>query len=173
MPTIRPVEAADIGAITAIYNTYVLHSTATFETEAVDEAEMRRRMEHITAAHPYLVCEEEAAGQRKVVGYCYAHEWKARTAYRHSLETTVYLHPAHLGQGLGRMLMERLIDACKDSNAHALIACITGGNAASEVLHRKLGFKKVSHFKQVGRKFGQWLDVTDYELTLPETPHKN
>lgn len=166
MPTIRPAEARDVAAVTAIYNHYVLHDTATFETEAVSVDEMHRRIADISSHHPYFVCEVEELDGRKVVGYCYAHEWKPRAAYRHTLETTVYLAPAYCGRGIGRLLMEKLIDACRQSDCHALIACITGGNTASEVLHRKFGFKQVSHFEQVGRKFDRWLDVVDYELRL-------
>ena len=104
------------------------------------------------------------AGQE--VGSWYALLWKERTAYRYTLETTVYLAPGYEGKGIGRELMERLIEECRRDGYRALIACVTEGNAASDALHLRLGFKKVSHFKKVGLKFGRWLDVVDYELLL-------
>ena len=163
---IRPATPADVPGITRIYNEYVLHSTASFETEPVTEQEMLRRMQAIVPALPYLVC--EAGGE--LAGYCYAHPWKERAAYAHTLETTIYLSPTHTGQGLGRMLMERLMTECRAlPGCHALIACITAENRASRTLHRRLGFQQVSHFQAVGRKFGRCLDVEDYEYLFPET----
>ena len=109
---------------------------------------------------PYFVYEEEG----KVVGYCYAHLWKERAAYRHTLETTVYLAPDTRGRHRQRVdgrLIENVVGRYR-----ALIACVTEGNAVSDALHLRLGFKKVSHFKKVGLKFGRWLDVVDYELLL-------
>ena len=102
----------------------------------------------------------------EVVGYCYAHAWKEKAAYKYTLETTVYLSPGYKGKGIGRQLMERLIEECRVGGYHALIACITEGNEASCSLHEKLGFRKVSHFEKVGLKFGRWLDVVDYELII-------
>ena len=159
----RDVHLSDAKAITDIYNVYVTQSTATFETEPVTTAEMRRRVEEISAAHPYFVYEEEG----HVVGYCYAHPWRERAAYRHTWETTVYLAPGRERRGLGRLLMEHLIAACRDAHdCHVLIACITAENAPSIRLHERLGFRQVSRFEQVGRKQGRWLDVVDYELLL-------
>lgn len=159
---IRRVELQDAKAITTIYNEYVEHSVATFETEPLREEDMRNRIAGIAAHFPYFVYEEEG----KVTGYCYAHLWKERAAYRHTLETTVYLASGHEGKGIGKALMERLIEECRRDGYHALIACVTEGNAVSDALHLRLGFKQVSHFEKVGLKFGRWLDVVDYELLL-------
>ena len=111
---------------------------------------------------PYLVYETDCI----VVGYCYAHAWKERAAYRYTAETTVYLSPAYTGRGIGTLLMQKLIEECRNKNYRALIACITDDNIASKSLHIGLGFKQVSHFKKVGLKFDRWLDVVDYELLL-------
>ena len=113
-------------------------------------------------AFPYFVYEED----KEITGYCYAHTWKERSAYRYTLETTVYLSPGHTGKGIGMLLMQRLIEACRENGYRALIACITEGNEASNILHERLGFKQVSHFTKVGLKFDRWLDVADYELLL-------
>lgn len=162
---IRTAEPKDIPAITRIYNEYILHSTATFETEVLTEDEMLRRMRSIVPGYPYLVAEAD----EEVIGYCYAHPWKERSAYRHTLETTVYLSPAHTGRSIGHRLMERLIAACRTTPCcHVLVACITAENESSCALHRKLGFRQVSCFREVGRKFGRWLDVADYEMLFQE-----
>ena len=126
----------DAKAIVDIYNEYVVNSVATFETEPLRVEEMEGRIAGISASYPYLVYVD----QDEVVGYCYAHTWKEKAAYKYTLETTVYLSPRYKGKGIGRQLME--------------------------MLHEKLGFRKVSHFEKVGLKFGRWLDVVDYELII-------
>lgn len=159
---IRNVTLQDTGAIARIYNEYINHSVISFETEPLSEEDMRSRIAQISARYPYFVYESDG----EIAGYCYAHEWKERAAYCHTLETTVYLSPRHTGKGIGSRLMQRLIDECRNRGYRALIACITEGNEPSKSLHTKLGFKQVSHFEKVGSKFGQWLDVVDYELLL-------
>lgn len=139
---IRPVQPQDVKYITDIYNEYILNSTYTFETEPISEDEMRLRIAEIFPHFPFFVCETD----HKVVGYCYAHPWKQRTAYRYTLETTVYLSARHRGKGLGKLLMQVLIEECRQHNYHTLIACITACNTASCSLHSKLGFTQVSHF---------------------------
>ncbi len=160
---IRNVESRDIGAITDIYNWYIVNSTATFEIDPLGRREMAERISGFTSAGmPYMVFEDDGMVQ----GYCYAHRWKERAAYRHTLETTVYVHPDCLHKGIGRQLMEKLIADCRTAGYRVLIACITEGNAASYALHRTLGFRQVSCFRDVGRKFDRWLGVVDYELLL-------
>lgn len=159
---IRIVTPQDAAQIAAIYNEYVLHTDISFETEPLSADEMRGRIESISANFPYYVYEEDG----RVLGYCYAHPWKERAAYSHTLETTIYLSIDAQGHGIGRALMNHLIEACRRAGFHALVACITGGNERSIALHRRLGFHQVSHFPQVGRKFGRWLDVVDLQMML-------
>lgn len=159
---IRTVNEYDAEEIRDIYNYYILNTAISFETEAIGGEEMHRRIREISGRHPYFVCEEDG----KVQGYCYAHQWKSREAYSHTLETTVYIAPAYTRLGIGRLLMSSLIDACRERGVIALIACITEGNEASIGLHKALGFKQVSHYSQVGIKFGRRLDVIDLELLL-------
>ena len=140
----------------------MLHTTVSFETEAPDAKEMEQRIRTISASCPYLVAEEDG----QVVGYCYVHPWKERVAYSHTYETTIYLSPESCRKGLGTQLMHRLIEECRTRGFHSLIACITGENKASILMHEKIGFRQVSDFKEVGRKFGRWLDVVDMELIL-------
>lgn len=123
---------------------------------------MLQRIRTLSTLYPYFVWEENG----QILGYCYAHAWKERAAYSRTWETTIYLSPKAKAQGIGSALMHRLIEASRNAGCHVLIACITGNNSESRTFHEKLGFRKVSHFAQVGYKFGQWLDVTDYQLTL-------
>lgn len=162
MDGIRRVCLADCNEIAAIYNGYVKDTVISFETEAVTEAEMAVRVASISSRYPYFVYEKDG----KVAGFCYAHAWKEKAAYRHTLETTVYLAPEVAGMGIGTLLMHKLIECCRASGYRSLIACITAGNTASFALHKKLGFKQSSYFEKVGFKFGRWLDVVDYELLL-------
>lgn len=159
---IRPVTLQDAPDIVAIYNEYIAHSTITFDMNPLTVQEMQQRISEISQRYPYFVYEEDGI----VEGYCYAHAWKEKEAYNRTLETTVYLSPAFTGKGIGRQLMQRLTDECRRCGVHALIACITSENTASCHFHAALGFRQVSSFKEVGMKFGRWLDVDDYELIL-------
>ena len=159
----RRLRGGDIPDVTRIYNHYILNSTASFETEPLTGEQMRRRAEAIAAEYPYYVAEDE---EGRVAGYCYAHPWKERAAYSHTLETTIYLDPAFKRSGVGTALMRLLIADCRRLGCKALIACITGDNAASIAFHRKLGFEQASLFRSVGYKHGRWLDVVDMEMIL-------
>ena len=162
MSMIRPVHLDDAAAIATIYADYVEHTTISFELAAPTVQQMGERIASLANTYPYLVYEEDGM----ILGYCYAHAWKERAAYSHTWETTVYLVPQAKGRGIGTALMQRLIADSRAAGCHVLIACITDENSPSRAFHEKLGFRKVSHFSQVGFKFGQWLDVTDYQLLL-------
>lgn len=159
---IRKVELADATDIAGIYNDYVENTTISFEIELISVEDMCKRITEISSHYPYFVFESGG----KVVGYCYVHAWKERMAYCKTVETTIYIAPGSKGLGIGERLMRRLIEECGRRGYHALVACITGGNVASMRLHEKLGFKQVSLFREVGWKFGELLDVVDYELIL-------
>jgi L-amino acid N-acyltransferase YncA len=159
---IRKVEARDARAINDIYAYYITETTITFETEPLPPGEMLHRIETFAAHGPYFVYEEDG----RVLGYCYAHQWKPRAAYAHSFEITIYLAHDALHRGIGTQLLNHLIADCRQRGIHALIACITEGNEASIAIHEKFGFRQASCYREVGYKFGRWLDVTDYELIL-------
>ncbi len=159
---IRPVTLADAWRVAAIYNRYIEDTTITFETELVTPEDMRVRIETISSAFPYFVYEYDG----ELLGYCYAHSWKEREAYSKTLETTVYLAPEIFREGVGSLLMARLIEECRRRGYHALVACITADNLPSLKFHQRLGFRPVSRFSEVGRKFDRWLDVIDLELIL-------
>ena len=159
---IRSVKSSDAAAVAAIYNDYVLNTTITFETESVSVCEMERRIADFSSNFPYFVFEEDGV----VLGYAYAHLWKARAAYARTWEATIYVKADCRRQGVGSRLLSALIEACRRQNAHVLIACITEGNQPSVALHEKFGFRQVSAFSQVGYKFNRWLGVADFELVL-------
>lgn len=162
---IRSALVTDACAICSIYNHYVLNTCITFEEEAVTDDAMRSRIRETTQSLPWLVFEEK----NQVVGYAYASRWKSRSAFRYSVESTVYLHRDAVGRGLGRKLYERLISDLSQAGLHSVIGGIALPNVASQNLHEKVGFKKVAHFEQVGRKFDRWIDVGYWELILPKT----
>jgi len=150
---IRNAEPTDAAAIAGIYNHYVLETTITFEEEPVSEAEMARRMADNRG--PWLVCESRGA----VVGYCYAKPFHVRSAYRHSVETTVFLHPKATGARLGRALYEALLDKLAAGPVHRVIAVIALPNEPSVKLHEHFRFVKSGQLSEVGRKLGRWIDI--------------
>lgn len=159
---VRKVCSADAESLAEIYNYYITETTASFELQPVSVEEMRRRITTISEAFPYYVCCEG----KQVLGYCYAHIWKERPAYNLTFETTVYVSRTSCGNGIGRLLMTRLISDCRTRGVHSLIACITAENRVSIRFHKSLGFNCVSCFHEVGFKFNRWLDVIDCELLL-------
>ena len=162
---LRPASAADAASICAIYNPYVVTTAITFEEETVTLQDMAQRIADVGAANlPWLVLEVDG----KVAGYAYATKWRARSAYRYSVESTVYLDRAFAGQGLGRFLYGALLDELRKRELHVVIGGIALPNERSVGLHEKLGFLKVAHFTEVGMKFGRWIDVGYWELRLGE-----
>jgi phosphinothricin acetyltransferase len=160
---LRSASAADAAPICAIYNNYVETTTITFEEDAVTEQDMAQRIADVGAAKlPWLVLEVSD----KVVGYAYATKWRARPAYRYSVESTIYLDREFAGRGLGRMLYSELLDQLRERGLHLVIGGIALPNESSVALHEKLGFSKAAHFTEVGMKFGRWIDVGYWELHL-------
>jgi L-amino acid N-acyltransferase YncA len=159
---IRTATTADAAAIADIYNHYVRETIITFEETPVSTDEMARRIADIGARHPWLVFEYDGA----VAGWAYATEWKPRSAYRLSVETTVYLADSHRGRGTGTALYKALLAELTARKLHTAVGVIALPNAASIALHEKLGFAKVAHVAEVGRKFDRWVDVGYWQLIL-------
>jgi L-amino acid N-acyltransferase YncA len=159
---VRPCTLNDAPSICAIYNHYIANTVITFEELPVSVADMQQRILNIQASYPWLVYEE----QEQILGYAYACKWKDRSAYKHSAEITVYLHPEHTKKGLGSILYQALIEQLVQKNIHVLLACIAIPNTASEKLHNRLGFRQVAHLREVGFKFGRWLDIGYWQKTL-------
>jgi L-amino acid N-acyltransferase YncA len=102
----------------------------------------------------------------RIVGYAYASKWRARFGYRHSVESSVYLAPDQQRRGLGGMLYRRLLARLREQGCHAVMGGIALPNPGSVALHEKLGFEQVAHFREVGRKFDRWVDVSYWQMTL-------
>lgn len=160
---IRNADISDASAIADIYNYYVTHTTATFEETPVSAEVIATRMADVKAASlPWIVFEQDGA----VLGYAYATKWKARSAYRYSVESTVYLAKGVLGSGYGTALYQTLFHQLKELGINAVIGGITLPNPSSIALHEKLGMRKVAHFDKVGFKFSKWLDVGYWQCCL-------
>jgi L-amino acid N-acyltransferase YncA len=161
--TIRVATAADAESVAGIYNYYINDTVVTFEEEAVSSAEMARRIDEVTSASlPWLVAELSD----RILGYAYASKWKGRCGYRFASEISVYLAQDQLGLGLGSRLYSTLFPLLRDRGMHAVIGGIALPNMASVALHEKFGLNKVAHFKEVGFKFGRWIDVGYWQRTL-------
>lgn len=161
---IRAVSAADAAAIAAIYNHYVATTTISFEEQPVHVDEMARRIADISARLPWLVWEEQGV----VLGYAYATPWRVRSAYRFSVETSVYVSCDHPRRGIGRRLYAALLEQLRARELQVAIGGIAQPNDASVALHEAMGFEKVAHFRRVGLKFGRWIDVGYWELQLQQ-----
>jgi L-amino acid N-acyltransferase YncA len=160
---IRQAVPTDAEAIARIYNHYIRDTVITFEEEPVSCSEMAERIAEVSSASlPWLVAEQDGT----VLGYAVASKWKGRSAYRFSVETTIYLAPNCLGRGIGTRLYQPLLKQLKDLRLHVAIGGIALPNAASLALHEKLGFRKVAEFAEVGFKFRRWIDVGYWQLTL-------
>jgi len=160
---IRNVRTADVPALVDLYNHYIVHSPATFEEQAIDADAMGQRVVAVQQLGlPWLVAEDGS----EVVGYAYANRWRERSAYRHSVEITVYIAPDHTGQGWGLQLYQALFERLRQGEVHAALAGITLPNPASVALHEKMGMRKVAHLQEVGLKQGQWLDVGYWQINF-------
>lgn len=160
---LRDAMPYDAAAIAAIYNHYVTTTAISFEEETVCVDAMRQRIADVQETQlPWLVATIDGA----VAGYAYATKWRVRHAYRFSVESSVYLASGKAGLGLGSALYTSLIDRLKSHGCHLVIGGIALPNEASVRLHEKMGFVKVAHFTEVGRKFDRWIDVGYWQLTI-------
>ena len=169
MPTLRDATVHDIPAIQAIYAHHVLHGLASFEEVPPDTDEMRSRFEAVRAAgKPYIVAEVEGS----IAGYGYASSYRARTAYRFTLENSIYVDERMRGRGVGIALLEALVARCRGGPWRQMLAVIgDSANTASIGLHRKAGFREAGVLKHVGYKHGRWVDSVLMQLELsPEDP---
>ena len=154
---IRPAQPSDLAVITAIYDDAVRHGTASFELDPPDQAEMARRYETLRAGgYPYLVAELDG----DIVGYAYAGPYRARPAYRWSVEDSIYIAPQVQRRGIGGALLARLLSEAEAGGFRQMLAVIGDtANIGSVELHRAAGFRLVGTFENVGFKFGRWLDT--------------
>lgn len=159
---IREATAEDLGAINDIYNHFVLHSICTYQEVPSSLNERQKWYDQHGEKHPITV----AIIDDQIVGWGSLSKFHARTAYRFTVENSVYVHHQHHKQGLGSRILGDLIERAKALGHHTIIAGIDSEQAGSIALHSKFGFQKVAHLKQVGYKFGRWLDVVYMELLV-------
>jgi L-amino acid N-acyltransferase YncA len=163
-PKIRPARPTDIPAITRIYAHAVEYGTASFELEPPDEAEMARRMSELTSqSFPYLVAELDGA----LAGYAYAGPYRTRPAYRFTVENSVYVAPDMHRRGVGKALLEELIEASTEQGFRLMIAVIGDSKQRASIgVHEATGFKHVGVYENIGYKFGRWLDTVLMQRAL-------
>ncbi len=161
-PEIRPATERDLETINDIYNYYVVHSTCTYQ-EQLEPIESRQQwFEHHDEKHPVTVAIEEG----QVIGWGSLSSYHPRSAYRLTVENSIYIDHRHHRRGVGSAILRDLIERAKSLGYHTMIAGADGEQAASIGLHTKFGFEKVGHLKQVGFKFNRWLDVIFMQLML-------
>ena len=169
--SLRPATPADIPAIARIYAHAVRYGTASFEIEPPDEAEMARRQKVLLdGGYPYLVAEAEGAQvEGALLGYAYAGAYRARPAYRFSVEDSIYLDPQRHGHGIGRLLLDALIAESTTRGFRLMIAVIgDSAQTPSIALHRAAGFDMIGTIRNVGFKHGRWLDSVLMQRALGE-----
>ncbi|HCL66322.1 MAG TPA: GNAT family N-acetyltransferase [Rhizobium sp.] len=161
--TIRDAVEADLPAIRDIYNHAVEHTTAIWNEVLIDVDNRRAWMELRRAkGFPVLVAEKDG----KVAGYASYGDWRAFDGYRHTVEHSVYVDKECRGTGIGKLLLQTLIEHARANGKHVMIAAIEAENQPSIALHERLGFRLVGIHKEVGTKFGRWLDLAMMELMV-------
>jgi phosphinothricin acetyltransferase len=161
---IRDADAKDIDGIVAIYNDAVENTTAIWNEITVDAANRSAWLtDRQQLGYPILVAVDETGA---VLGYASFGDWRAWDGYRHTVEHSVYVRKDQRGGGIGRALLVELIDRARALDKHVMVAGIEARNEASIRLHHKLGFETVGHLKEVGTKFGGWLDLAFLQLML-------
>src|SRR5579859_3086626 len=175
--TIRDATEADMEAVQAIYSFYVTRTSASFEETPPSLEEMRRRLLKTTQERglPFLVAESDG----EVVGYTYAGPFRFRTAYRYTIEDSIYVAPSVTRRGVGATLLGALVERCTKLGYRQMIGVIgDSANHGSIGLHRRLGFRQEGVLRGVGLKFGRWVDVVimhrplgEANVGLPDSDH--
>ncbi len=159
---IRQASPLDARRLCEIYNWYVLNTIITFELEPISSSEMTERIVQKLERYDWLVGEHD----REIVGYAYAGSFRARAAYDHSTELSVYLDHSKTGQGFGLILYQAMIERCHALGFKELIGGVALPNETSVKLHERLGFQKIGVFSRVGFKFERYIDVGFWQLSL-------
>jgi len=162
--TLRSATEADMAGVQRIYGDHVAHGLASFEESPPSVEEMLARFRNLKSrSFPYIVAE----GEKKICGYSYAGPYRTRSAYRFTIENSVYVDRTCSGQGIGRALLSRLIAECEKGPWRQMIAIIgNSGNSASIALHETLGFRMVGTLREVGFKHDQWVDTVLMQRSL-------
>jgi L-amino acid N-acyltransferase YncA len=160
--TIRDAVEQDIAAILEIYNHVILNTTSVY-SEHPHTYDMRLSWfkERTGSGFPVFVAEQDG----QIIGFSSFGHFRVWPCYRYTVENSVYVHIDHRGKGISKLLLQPLIDRAREMKLHAMIAGIDADNEVSYQLHRSFGFVEVAHFKEVGFKFGRWLDLKFMELS--------
>ncbi|OIQ26785.1 MAG: phosphinothricin acetyltransferase [Vibrio sp. MedPE-SWchi] len=162
---IREAIESDIDQMVVIYNHYVESTSVSFEEDPISFATLKERMDTVTSSGlPWLVVENNG----HIEGYAYAGQWNKRSAYKYTVEPSIYLAARNIGKGIGRALYYDLLSILKNKNIKNAIGVIALPNPSSVALHEKLGFKKVGEFDRIGVKFGQEVSVGYWQLKLDD-----
>ena len=162
---LRSAKIADAAKMAEIYNHYVLNGTATFEEQALSTREYENRLSQILEHNLPVIIAENYDSQ--LLGFAYASVYNSRTAYRFTVENSVYVHHQHSRKGVGKKLLSELIPACKDRGFKQMMAVIGDSNNLGSIqLHKSMGFMEIGIAKHVGYKFETWLDVFYMQRTL-------
>lgn len=160
--SIRHAVQSDLIAINNIYNHYVLHSTCTYQEDPEPIEGRRRWFAHHGETHPIIVAETG----NQIVGWGSLSPYHTRSAYRRTVENSVYVHHDYHRRGIGSLLLDELITHARGLRHHVIIAAIDAEQPVSIALHARFGFQKVGQMKHLGFKFNRWLDVIYMELLL-------
>lgn len=162
---IRAAQERDIADIREIYNYYVRNSVVTFDEKIWSMTQWREKFAHLSKLDlPFLVA-ESPGGQ--ILGYALVQPWAGKSAYRYTVEDSIYLGQAAAGKGLGKALLEALVEACRAKGIREIVAVISDkGAEASVALHERLGFTEVGRMGRVGFKFGRWLGTIYLQKSL-------
>lgn len=157
-----PVEESHVEAIRDIYNYYVEHTTVTFHAALLDNEEMRSILFFQNPRfESYTIISDNV-----IIGYVIIGYYKPRQAYDYTAEVTIYLHPVHIGKGIGNRAMKFIEEIAREKQFHALLGVICSENESSIQLFKKFGYWECAHFKEVGLKYNRLLDVVVYEKIL-------
>lgn len=162
---IRPARVDDVPAILAIYNEAVANTTASWDHDPVT---LKRRLERFEASRANGWAITVADEDGRVLGYGSWGPFRSQTGFAQTMEHSVYVDAAARGRGVGRLLVQAIIETARAAGVHALVGCLDATNDVSLRLHESLGFVEVGRLPQVGAKFGRWLDLAFLELLLDD-----
>jgi len=163
--TLRAATKDDVKEITDIYNYYVINSVVTFDIEKTTEVTWLDKLEYLNGLDLPFIVAQSASGD--VLGFAYVAPWRAKAAYRRTVENTIYLRPAAIGKRLGTKLLAELIVQSKAAGVREIVAVISDKGADTSIaLHEAFGFKKQGHLAKVGFKFNRWLGTVLLQKSL-------
>lgn len=161
---IRPIQSKDTEEVLSIYAPYVQNTSITFDYELPSKAEFIDKIESIRHDYPWLVC----LSDNKIVGYAYGSKHRYKTAYKWSVESTIYVAQGFHRLGVARLLYESLFKILKSQGFFNVYAGVTMPNVSSEEFHKSMGFTEIGIFKNIGYKLGKWHDVKWFQFHLAE-----